>query len=95
MLDSMIRARIKGDMNMTVPLYLMMSYAYYKQDKPIAEDGTFDSIAKLLLENYDTIEHRHKSLISKDSLKAGTYLGIYPTIVKDAVEMVREKYLKG
>ena len=95
MLDSMIRAKIKEDINMTVPLYLMMSYAYYKQDNPIAEDGTFDSIAKLLLENYDTIEHRHKKLISKDSLKAGTYLGVYPTIVKDTVERVRKQYLKG
>jgi len=95
MLDSMIRAKIKGDINMTVPLYLMMSYAYYKQDNPIAEDGTFDVISKLLLENYDTIEHHHKELISKDSLKAGTYLGIYPTIVKDTVEMVRKKYIKG
>ena len=51
MLDSMIRAKIKGDINMTVPLYLMMSYAYYKQDNPIAEDGTFDVITKLLLQN--------------------------------------------
>ena len=81
MLDSMIRAKIKEDMNMTVPLYLMMSYAYYKQDNPIAEDGTFDSIAKLLLENYDTIEHHHKELISKDSLKAGTYLGVYLSLI--------------
>ena len=95
MLDSMIKEKIKENVNMTVPLYLMMSYAYYKQDNPIAEDGTFDSIAKLLLENYDTIEHHHKELISKDSLKAGTYLGVYPTIVKDTVEMVRKQYLKG
>ena len=92
MLDSMIRAKIKEDINMTVPLYLMMSYAYYKQDDPIVEDATFDEVAKILLKNYDAIKHHHKELIKKDSLKSGTYLGVYPTIVKDTVEMVRKKY---
>ena len=96
MLDSMIKEKIKENVNMTVPLYLMMSYAYYKQDDPIAEDATFDEVAKILLKNYDKIKHHHKELIRKDSLKAGTYLGVYPTIVKDTVEMVRKKiYMLG
>ena len=93
MLDSMIKEKIKENVNMTVPLYLMMSYAYYKQDDPIAEDATFDEVAKILLKNYDKIKHHHKEFIRKDSLKAGTYLGVYPTIVKDTVEMVRKKYI--
>ena len=37
MLDSMIKDKIKENINMAVPLYLMMSYAYYKQDYPIVE----------------------------------------------------------
>ena len=45
----MIKDKIKENVNMTVPLYLMMSYAYYKQDNPIAEDATFDKVAKILL----------------------------------------------
>ena len=36
---------------MSVPLYLMMSYAYYEEDKPIASDGTFDEVSKLMLKN--------------------------------------------
>ena len=76
MLDTMIKAKITEDINMAVPLYLMMSYAYYQEDKPIATDD-------------------HKELISKDSLEAGTYLGVYPTIVKDTVQMVRKKFLGG
>ena len=63
------------------------------QDDPIVEDATFDEVAKILLKNYDKIKHHHKELIRKDSLKAGTYLGVYPTIVKDTVEMVRKKYI--
>ena len=95
MLDTMIKAKITEDINMTVPLYLMMSYAYYQEDKPIATDATFDIVAKMLLESYDKINHHHKKLISKDSLEAGTYLGVYPTIVKDTVQMVRKKFLGG
>ena len=53
MLDTMIKAKITEDINMAVPLYLMMSYAYYLEDKPIATDATFDIVAKMLLESYD------------------------------------------
>ena len=53
MLDTMIKAKITEDINMAVPLYLMMSYAYYQEDKPIATDATFDIVAKMLLESYD------------------------------------------
>ena len=39
MLDSMIKEKIKENVNMAVPLYLMMSYGYYKQDDPIVEEN--------------------------------------------------------
>ena len=92
MIDSIIKAKIKGDISMSVPLYLMMSYAYYEEDKPIASDSTFDKVSKLMLENWKKIKHPHKKLINLDNLKAGTYLGKYPTIVKDTVDMVRKKF---
>ena len=92
MIDSIIKAKIKGDIRMSVPLYLMMSYAYYEEDKPIASDSTFDEVSKLMLKNWKKIKHNHKKLINLDNLKAGTYLGKYPTIVKDTVDMVRKKF---
>ena len=92
MIDSIIKAKIKGDISMSVPLYLMMSYAYYEEDKPIASDSTFDEVSKLMLKNWKKIKHNHKKLINLDNLKAGTYLGKYPTIVKDTVDMVRKKF---
>ena len=92
MLDSMIKEKIKENVNMTVPLYLMMSYAYYKQDKPIASDGTFDEVSKLMLKNWKKIKHHHKELINLDN-RNSIYLGKYPTIVKDTLEMVRKKYI--
>jgi len=69
--------------------YLMCAYAYYVEDNPLVPDHEFDSLAKHILENYDTIEHRHKYLITKEDLEAGSYLGEYPSIVKGAVRAYR------
>jgi len=33
MIDSIINAKIKDNISMSVPLYLIMSYAYYEEDK--------------------------------------------------------------
>ena len=93
MLDGIINAKIRGNISLSVPLYLMMSYAFYEEDKPIASDSTFDKVSKLMLENWKKIKHPHKKLINLDNLKAGTYLGKYPTIVKDTLEMVRRRYI--
>ncbi len=71
---------------MLVPWYLITAYAYYILDESLIQDHEFDSMAKELLEKYDSIEHRHKPLISKEDLAAGTLLLAeedYPLIVKD------------
>jgi len=46
--------------NRLVPYYLMSSYLYYKEDKQVLTD------------NWDSIEHMHKHLITKGDLTAGT-----------------------
>lgn len=76
-----------------VSMYLMAAYAYYVEDDPIMSDWDFDSLAKTLLEEYDTIEHRHKHLVTEDDLRAGTYLGEYPEIVKGALNHYRVTHL--
>lgn len=84
--------RITGkNPNMLVPWYLMAAYAYYVQDDPIITDGCYDSIVEKLLQNWDTITHRHKCMICLDSLRAGTFLGEYPQIVEGAVENLKEE----
>ena len=72
---------------MLVPWYLMAAYVYYYHDDQLISDADFDQMAKLLLEKYDTIEHRHKHLISKEDLAAGTLLlseDQYPSMAKGA-----------
>jgi hypothetical protein len=91
-IEKYMRENIEASPNMMVPYYLMASYAYYEQDDPIVSDSFFDRLAKDLLKEYDRISHRHKSLLTRDMLRAGTYIGEYPSIVEGAVESLRSKF---
>lgn len=64
-----------GNLNMLVPWYLMASYLYYEEashEYSIMTDAQYDKICAQLLSHWDEITHRHKYLIDKDSLSAGT-----------------------
>jgi NAD-dependent DNA ligase len=89
--EVIITNTIKKNINMLVPIYLMLSYSYYKQDNPVVSDGFYDKLARKLLKEYDNIEHRHKHLISKDDLRAGSFLGEYPSIIEGAINNFRSK----
>lgn len=91
-LDKACMDIVDDNINMTVPWYLMASYAYYVQDDPILSDGRFDRLSKMMLDNWDSIEHMHKSHITVSDLRAGTFLGEYPSRVENAVSNVREIY---
>ncbi len=74
--------------NVSIPWFLMSSYMYYIQDKSLLHDHEYDSLCRFMLANWDSLEHRHKHLISVDDLKAGSGFTIkeedYPQIVKNA-----------
>lgn len=89
--ERIITNRITDNLNMLVPYYLMLSFAYYKQDDPIVSDAFYDKLARKLLKEYDNIEHYHKHLISKDDLKAGSFLGEYPSIVEGGLNSFRKR----
>lgn len=80
---------VDDNLNMAVPWYLMASYAYYEEDKPILSDSVFDRLARKILEFWDVIDHMHKECLNKDMLEAGTFLGEYPSRVKYAVQSLR------
>lgn len=82
---------VDDNLNMAVPWYLMASYAYYEQDRPILSDSVFDRLAKKMFDCWEQIEHMHKHCLNKDMLEAGTYLGDYPTRVRYALESLRGK----
>lgn len=83
---------VDGNLNMCVPWYLMASYAYYVEDNPIMSDAAFDRLARKTLDNFDKIVHHHKEALSEEMLRAGTFIGEYPTRVKDATQSLRSTY---
>jgi len=89
-LDKRVIKIITNNVNMTVPYYLMASYAYYEKDDPILSDDFYDKLAKNIIKQWDNIEHYHKHLLSKDMLEAGSYIGKYPTIISASLESLRK-----
>jgi len=64
--------------------YLMSSFLYYKGFPIIPyTDYQFDMVCKRLLVEWDNFEHMHKSLTTKEDLRAGTGYAIeFPLIVQ-------------
>lgn len=83
MYDTKVNKLIEKNQNMLVPWYLLASYAYYVLDSPLISDECYDNIVKMILKKWIFIDHYHKHFLDYDSLKAGTFLGAYPTIVID------------
>lgn len=86
---------IDNNPNMMVPWYLMAAYAYYVEDEPILSDSIFDRLSKKMLKEWENIEHMHKEFISEGDLKAGTFLGEYPTRIEGAVKHLRNNLIKS
>ena len=79
--------------NMLVPYYLMLSYLYYKKNISLIEDTEFDNLCQTLLEKYDSVEHMHKHLVSKESLTAGTgYDIVYTNMIKNSAMQLKESW---
>jgi hypothetical protein len=55
-----------------VPHYLLASYCYYWQDVSPMTDEAFDYLCIRLNDEWDAVEHRHKHLVERGSLAAGS-----------------------
>lgn len=77
-------------------MYLIHSYLYYIEETPLISDTEYDRLCKKLLNSFDTLTHRHKHLVSKEALQAGTGYHLaeadYPLITKRAAAYLRERY---
>lgn len=77
--------------NMSVPFYILTSYAYYVEDDPIVSDSYYDELAKFVMLYWDDIDHYHKHYLNEDALKAGSYLGDYPPIAETALKSLKDE----
>ena len=82
-----------------VQKFLMASYLYYHHDISPMGDTEYDMLCKELLDNWDSVNHRHKRLLSKNDLLAGTGYAIplkkYPLIVQSAAWQWYEEIKNG
>lgn len=92
-----LRARglILKNPNLLIPWYISASIAYYEFDESLLTDHYYDAMVKELAEKWDTLTHRHKSLLDREALNAGT--GYYlkyaemPLIIRSAtVALINE-----
>jgi hypothetical protein len=73
--------------NMMVPWYLMASFLYYWHESPILSDACYDDLCRRLAMRWPRIVHRHKSLIERGALAAGTCMlaqADYPLMTQGA-----------
>lgn len=94
-METKIQKLVDKNINLIVPWYLMLSYGYYCLEESFVSDFFYDFLSREFLENYDKIEHRHKHLITKEDLKAGTLYGLrendYPLITRSAyIQVINE-----
>lgn len=93
--DEEAQEKIAEAPNLSVPWFLMASYTYYILNKSILSDTYYDQLSHFILDNWDTLEHRHKHLLDKNGLEAGTAYYLkkddYPWICRSAAEGLIEK----
>jgi NAD-dependent DNA ligase len=74
----------------------MASYLYYVEDKCLFSDAYYDQLCKTLHKKLDKIDHRHKHLVDKAALKAGTGFHLkqddYPTITKNSARSLLKHF---
>jgi NAD-dependent DNA ligase len=70
--DQAARDCFKKNKNTCISWWLSASYAYYIRYESLLSDEAFDKMAKYILDNYNSLEHQHKHLITKDMLSAGS-----------------------
>jgi hypothetical protein len=94
--DGIARRLASQNPNMLVPWWLMAAFMYEVENDPFLSDGCFDWLSAELFSKWDEVEHRHKTLIDRDGLRAGTGLAAdlqnLPTLIKDAARHLVCKY---
>jgi len=80
---------IKRNPNRSIPILLMSSYLYYIElERTPLRDDEYDQLCGFVLENWDLISHRHKSIINPSYLEAGSLYYLkkedYPLMAQSA-----------
>jgi hypothetical protein len=95
MFDELCDFLTNQNKNLLIPWFILTSYAYYEEDKPLLSDACFDSLCKRLSQYYFEIDHIHKDLLLDETqgeeikFHTGHFLK-YPERIKYVVEEIRK-----
>ena len=88
--DEAVRECFKKNKNSCISFWLVSSYCYYIRYDSLLSDEFFDKMSKWMLDNWDSLDHTNKNLITKDMLAAGSGFNLkeddYPLRVKISAE---------
>ena len=88
--DQAARNSFKVNKSSCISWWLSASYAYYLRYESLLSDSAFDKMSKYILDNYESLEHNHKHLVTKEMLIAGSGYNLkeedYPLIVRVSTE---------
>lgn len=95
--DEVVRECFKKNKNTCISWWLTCSYCYYIRHDSLMSDEAFDKMCKWMLENYDSLEHNNKNLITKEMLSAGSGYNLkaedYPLVVRvSSEEFIKNLY---
>jgi hypothetical protein len=90
-LDKACMDNVDSDINHSVTWYILASYAYDNDDQLLSK-GRYERLAKLMLNNWDKIDHKNKDYISEDDLRGMTYEGEYPKRTELSLRHLQEVY---
>ena len=97
--DNVVRECFKKNKNSCISWFLSSSYCYYILYQSLMTDEAFDKMCKWMLENYDSLEHEHKSLVTKEMLSVGSGYNIpydgYPLRVQNSASYFIEELYKS
>lgn len=97
--DQAARECFKNSCNTVISWFLSSSYAYHCRYVSLLSDEVYDNMSVYILNHYDILEHRHKHLITKDMLRAGTAYNLrvedYPLIVRCSAEELIQSLMEG
>ena len=74
---------------MLVPWWIMAAWAYTEGASPILSDACFDAIAERLTAEWDSVNHWHKALLDRASLKTSLAIkGKWPLRAMSAAQVL-------
>lgn len=84
-MNRLINVNLIRSPNQVLAWWLVHCFLYYRACQPVLKDRDFDKLTQRLKEEWDFVNHPHKSLVSMEDLNAGSGYAIqYPLSVEGA-----------